>query len=94
MKISKDIKLVDYKISFEDVFNENILKVVKDLVYEKLERIEECDDFSYENFDISDISEFATILKNNPNLKGLNITIPYKEMISLIWIKYRKKPPK
>jgi hypothetical protein len=50
LKISKDIKLVDYKISFEDVFNENILKVVKDLVYEKLERIEECDDFSYENF--------------------------------------------
>jgi hypothetical protein len=50
LKISKDIKLVDYNISFEDVFNENILKVVKDVVYEKLERIEECDDFSFENF--------------------------------------------
>lgn len=37
--------------------------------------------YSYENFDIHDISEFPEILKNNPNLKGLNVTIPYKESI-------------
>jgi len=38
-------------------------------------------DYSYENFDIDDISQFPYILKNNPELLGLNITIPYKESI-------------
>lgn len=37
--------------------------------------------YSYDNFDIHDISEFPEIIKNNPNLKGLNVTIPYKESI-------------
>ncbi|MEO8236070.1 MAG: shikimate dehydrogenase [Flavobacterium sp.] len=37
--------------------------------------------FSYENFDIQNIDEFTTILKNNPNLIGLNVTIPYKEIV-------------
>lgn len=39
------------------------------------------EDCVYENFDIQSIEEFPTILKNNPDLKGLNITIPYKEAI-------------
>lgn len=39
------------------------------------------DDFTYENFEIPNIKEFPTILKNNPDLKGLNVTIPYKEAI-------------
>jgi shikimate dehydrogenase len=38
-------------------------------------------DYSYENFDIHTIEEFPQIIKNNPNLKGLNVTIPYKETI-------------
>jgi shikimate dehydrogenase len=37
--------------------------------------------FSYENFDIDNIENFSTILKNNPELIGLNVTIPYKEAI-------------
>ncbi|MFM9989587.1 shikimate dehydrogenase family protein, partial [Flavobacterium sp.] len=36
---------------------------------------------SYENFDIQNIDKFTTILKNNPELIGLNVTIPYKEAI-------------
>lgn len=36
---------------------------------------------SYENFDIQEIFEFPCILKDNPNLKGLNVTIPYKEVV-------------
>lgn len=36
---------------------------------------------AYENFDIEGIFEFPGILKNNPNLKGLNVTIPYKEVV-------------
>ena len=39
------------------------------------------DDCTYENFDIPTIEEFPNILKNNPDLKGLNVTIPYKEAI-------------
>ena len=37
--------------------------------------------YTYENFDIENISEFPSILENNPNLVGLNVTIPYKEQI-------------
>lgn len=35
-------------------------------------------DHSYENFDIPDISEFKSVLAE-ANLKGLNVTIPYKQ---------------
>jgi shikimate dehydrogenase len=35
----------------------------------------------YLNFSIQTISEFPTILKNNPTLKGLNVTIPYKQQV-------------
>ncbi len=38
-------------------------------------------DYSYENFDIDDISQFPSILKRNPDLLGLNVTIPYKQAI-------------
>ena len=37
--------------------------------------------FTYENFDMATISEFPSVLKNNPDLVGLNVTIPYKEQI-------------
>lgn len=36
---------------------------------------------TYSNFDIQDISGFEQVLKKNPHLKGLNVTIPYKEEI-------------
>jgi shikimate dehydrogenase len=38
-------------------------------------------DFTYENFDIQDIADFPKIIKKNPNLIGLNVTIPYKETV-------------
>jgi shikimate dehydrogenase len=38
-------------------------------------------DAKYLNFEISSIKELKTVLKNHPNLKGLNVTIPYKEQI-------------
>ena len=37
--------------------------------------------FSYENFDISDINEFNEIISKNQGMKGLNVTIPYKEEV-------------
>ncbi|GGG57602.1 shikimate dehydrogenase family protein [Bizionia arctica] len=51
-------------------------------------------DASYENFDIQDISAFPEILKNNPNIKGLNVTIPYKEEILPYLNKLDKKAKK
>ncbi|MBC7643178.1 MAG: shikimate dehydrogenase [Flavobacterium sp.] len=35
----------------------------------------------YQNFDIPEIEYFPEIIKNNPNLIGFNVTIPYKEII-------------
>ncbi len=36
---------------------------------------------SYENFDLNQIAGFPLVLEQNPGLKGLNVTIPYKESI-------------
>ena len=41
----------------------------------------ELDDHSYENFDLATIDEFRGVIETNPNLKGLNVTIPYKETV-------------
>ncbi len=38
-------------------------------------------DAVYENFEIAEIEEFETVIRENPNLAGLNVTIPYKEAI-------------
>ncbi|MFS4456620.1 shikimate dehydrogenase family protein [Maribacter sp. 2304DJ31-5] len=39
------------------------------------------DHCSYENFDLESIQEFDNLIKDTDNLKGLNVTIPYKEEI-------------
>lgn len=36
---------------------------------------------SYENFDIPNLENISGIISENPSLKGLNVTIPYKEKI-------------
>ncbi len=38
-------------------------------------------DARYEKFEIPDISQFSQIIANNPTLRGLNVTIPYKEKV-------------
>jgi len=37
--------------------------------------------YSYKNFDIASINEFPEIISKTKNLKGLNVTIPYKEAV-------------
>lgn len=38
-------------------------------------------DATYVNFEIPTIQEFKHIIQDNPNLRGLNVTIPYKEQV-------------
>lgn len=38
-------------------------------------------EFCYDNFDIQSINEFPEVLKNNPDLIGMNVTIPYKQEV-------------
>lgn len=46
---------------------------------------------TYENFDIQEITIFPDIIKNNPDLKGMNVTIPYKEVVIPFLDKLSKK---
>lgn len=46
---------------------------------------------TYENFDIAEIKNFTELVKNNPDLKGLNVTIPYKEQVIPFLDKLSKK---
>ena len=39
------------------------------------------EDHSYENFDLDKISEFPGLVQANSDLRGLNVTIPYKEEV-------------
>lgn len=38
-------------------------------------------DAEYLNFEINDIQQIREIIRDNPHLKGLNVTIPYKEQV-------------
>lgn len=38
-------------------------------------------DAEYVNFEIPDIGDLPEVLSENPNLSGLNVTIPYKELV-------------
>ena len=49
---------------------------------------------SYVNFDLQSIDELKAIIKNTPNLKGLNVTIPYKEQVIPLLDKLNKKAKK
>ncbi|MBT8177839.1 MAG: shikimate dehydrogenase [Eudoraea sp.] len=35
----------------------------------------------YSNYDLADIAEFPALTRENPDLSGLNVTIPYKEAV-------------
>jgi len=49
---------------------------------------------SYVNFDLKSIDEFSQIIKNTEQLKGLNVTIPYKEAVIPFLDKLNKKAKK
>ena len=49
---------------------------------------------SYVNFDLENISEFKNIFIDSENIKGLNVTIPYKEAIIPFLDKLHKRAKK
>ena len=49
---------------------------------------------TYENFDIPEITAFPEIIKNTPDLKGMNVTIPFKEVVIPYLDKLSKKAAK
>jgi shikimate dehydrogenase len=55
---------------------------------------EELTGCSYENFDITEITAFPDLIKNTSHLKGLNVTIPYKEEVIPYLNKLSKKAAK
>lgn len=48
-------------------------------------------DTEYENFDLENIDLLPSIIKNTKNLKGMNVTIPYKEAVLPFLDKINKK---
>jgi shikimate dehydrogenase len=46
--------------------------------FEKKFTEENLKDFSYDNFELPSITEFPALVRNNAELRGLNVTIPYK----------------
>lgn len=50
------------------------------IFFERKFREQGISDCSYENFELQSIQDFPKLL-NNPDLKGLNVTIPYKEEV-------------
>ena len=52
---------------------------------------EQIENTSYENFDIENIDLFPPIIENTKDLKGLNVTIPYKQQVMPFLDKINKK---
>lgn len=49
--------------------------------FEKKFAEQEITDCNYQNFELQTIDEFPNLIAANPELKGLNVTIPYKEEV-------------
>lgn len=44
-------------------------------------RKEKLEDHRYDLFELEDIAEFPALLRDTPGLRGLNVTVPYKESV-------------
>lgn len=52
----------------------------KNYFEKKFER-ENISGYTYENFELASIEEVKTLIENDPDIQGFNVTIPYKEEI-------------
>lgn len=72
MQQNKKLGLLGRNISYS--FSRNYFS-------QKFEKEGLANEYVYVNFDIQTIAEFNSIVKNNPDIIGMNVTIPYKEEI-------------
>lgn len=79
--MQKDFGLIGKNISYS--FSVGYFK-------DKFEK-EDLKEYTYQNFDLQNITEITSVLKQNQNLKGLNVTIPYKESVLPFLDKIDKK---
>ena len=49
-------------------------------------------DATYLNFEIPNIKDLKTVLKDNPELNGLNVTIPTRNKSFPTWMTWTKTP--
>ena len=61
------------------------------LYFEEKFKIDGLANYTYDNYDLQNISDLKTILTQNANLKGINVTIPYKVQILPLLDKISKK---
>ncbi|MCL9805651.1 shikimate dehydrogenase [Flavobacterium amniphilum] len=72
MRPNKKLGLLGRNISYS--FSRNYFA-------QKFEKEGLTNDYTYVNFDIPSIAEFKSVIKNNPDTIGMNVTIPYKEEV-------------
>lgn len=78
--MDKIYKQSNKKVSFGLVGKNIPYSFSKKYFTEKFEKLN-LSDYEFHNFDIDNINKLPKILKKYPQLKGLSITIPYKEQV-------------
>ncbi|MDU8886592.1 shikimate dehydrogenase [Yeosuana sp. MJ-SS3] len=76
------------------LLGKNISYSFSESYFKKKFENEQINDANYQNFDIQNITEFSNIISKTVNLKGLNVTIPYKEEVIPFLDKLNKKAKK
>lgn len=78
------------KVKF-GLVGKNIQYSFSKMYFEEKFKTEGWTDHIYDNYDLDDISELKAILLQNPTIKGLNVTTPYKVDVIPILDKMSKK---
>jgi len=74
-------KELDNSINLYGLIGKNISYSFSRSYFKEKFKQENLVDSSYVNFDIPEISHFKSLLSKHTNIKGFNVTIPYKEAI-------------
>lgn len=84
-------KKLEKRMNKLGLLGKNISYSFSRVYFKKKFEDEKINNTTYENFDIENIELFPSIIENAQGLKGLNVTIPYKEVIMPYLDKINKK---
>lgn len=78
-----ELQLIDYMSSKKTygLIGKNIAYSFSRQYFTEKFKNENLEGFTYENFDMQNLKELENCLKKNTQIKGLNVTIPFKENI-------------